>query len=301
MKKVNNVLVIADSADSIEYLASAAAVYGENTTLVYGRARECAKGAAAAYYVGELQDVSFSAVVPQIAKLAADLQPELVLTKNSRNGRLVAGTVAAVLNCHILTDVSELTIDEKVTGVRMVYGGAAFKTEHSCTKSAVICLGDGLVETQELPACENITDLAVNTTGIRFTGKRAKEGKTVNLTAAKKVVCVGRGVASEEVLGTATAFADHIEAVVGCTRPIAEELKWLPRETYIGVSGIMIKPQVYIGIGISGQVQHMVGVNQSGTVFAINKDKNAPIFKQCDYGLIADLEEAIPALTNLLS
>ena len=62
----------------------------------------------------------------------------------------------------------------------------------------------------------------------------------------------------------------------------------------------MVKPQVYLGLGISGQIQHMVGVNQSGTVIAINKDKNAPIFQQCDYGLVADLETALPALKNLL-
>ena len=64
----------------------------------------------------------------------------------------------------------------------------------------------------------------------------------------------------------------------------------MPREAYIGVSGMMLAPKVYLGIGISGQMQHMVGVNRAGTMFAVNKDKNAPMFKQCDYGLVGDLE-----------
>lgn len=74
----------------------------------------------------------------------------------------------------------------------------------------------------------------------------------------------------------------------------------MPRETYIGVSGLMLAPKVYVGVGISGQMQHMVGCNRAATLFAINKDKNAPIFKMCDYGLVGDLNEALPALVAAL-
>jgi electron transfer flavoprotein alpha subunit len=90
-------------------------------------------------------------------------------------------------------------------------------------------------------------------------------------------------------------------AEVGCTRPIAEEEKWLPREVYIGVSGVILAPEVYLGIGLSGQVQHTVGINRAKLIFAINKDKNAPIFKQADYGIVADLYKIVPALTVALS
>lgn len=299
MKK-NNIFVIADNCEDICYLTSVAAMYGDKVSLIYGGRREAAKGADEAFYLGDLQNISFAMLAPQIAKLAAERQPELIITKNSRNGRLAAGIVAAVLGSHILTDVSALTVEEEVSGVRMVYGGAAFKTEKSSVKSTVVCIGDGLAEPAELPVCENIVDLQAPASGIRFTGKRTKEGKTVNLASAKKIVCVGRGVSSEESLEAVSEFAKSIDAEMGCTRPIAEEIKWLPRERYIGVSGLMVKPQVYFGLGISGQIQHMVGVNQSGTVIAINKDKNAPIFQQCDYGLIADVDAAIPALKKLL-
>ena len=74
----------------------------------------------------------------------------------------------------------------------------------------------------------------------------------------------------------------------------------MPSETYIGVSGLMLSPKVYIAAGISGQMQHMVGANRSGVVFAINKDQNAPIFKQCDYGLVGDLKDVLPKITEAL-
>ena len=89
-------------------------------------------------------------------------------------------------------------------------------------------------------------------------------------------------------------LAAKIDAEVGCTRPLTEAVNWMPRETYIGVSGLMLSPEVYVGIGVSGQMQHMVGVNTAKTVIAINKDQHAPIFEQADYGLVGDLKAVLP-------
>ena len=116
MKK-NSILIIADGCEAIDYLASVAAVYGDRVTLIYGGQREAAKGAAVAYYLGDLLKTSFAAFVPQIAKLAAEQQPELIITRNSRNGRLAAGTVAAALNSHILTDISTLTLSLEIWSI----------------------------------------------------------------------------------------------------------------------------------------------------------------------------------------
>ena len=74
----------------------------------------------------------------------------------------------------------------------------------------------------------------------------------------------------------------------------------VPKETYIGVSGLMLAPKVYVAAGISGQMQHMVGCNRATTLFAINKDKNAPVFKQCDFGLVGDVKTVLPALVAAL-
>ncbi|NLF34817.1 MAG: electron transfer flavoprotein subunit alpha/FixB family protein, partial [Clostridiales bacterium] len=152
----------------------------------------------------------------------------------------------------------------------------------------------------ETPAGDMIELLAVPAAGIRFKGRTVKAVQRVNLAAAKKVVSVGRGLGAAEHLSCVNDFAAVIGAEIGCSRPVAEEEKWLPKERYIGISGCMVKPDLYIAAGISGQVQHMVGANQSGTIVAINKDKSAPIFKQCDYGIVGDLRTVLPALTERL-
>ena len=86
---------------------------------------------------------------------------------------------------------------------------------------------------------------------------------------------------------------------MACTRPIAEGEGWMAQSRYLGVSGAVVKPDVYVGLGVSGQVQHTVGMAESQFVVAVNKDKNAPIMRQCDLGLVADLEKALPALAEL--
>ena len=102
----------------------------------------------------------------------------------------------------------------------------------------------------------------------------------------------GRGFAHEEDLELARSLASAVHGELACSRPLAENEKWLPKNTYLGVSGRMVSPKVYFAVGISGQMQHMIGVN---------KDQNAPVFAQADYGLVADLHEALPALVEKLS
>lgn len=127
------------------------------------------------------------------------------------------------------------------------------------------------------------------------------EKSDVNLAAADVVVGAGRGFAEEDQLGLARDLAAKIGAEMAWHPPrLAEGSGWMPTESYIGVSGQMLSPKVYVGIGTSGQMQHMVGVNRAGAIFAVNKDKNAPIFKQCDYGLVGDLNTVLPALSAAL-
>lgn len=87
---------------------------------------------------------------------------------------------------------------------------------------------------------------------------------------------------------------------MGCSRSIAADLKWLPEEHWVGLSGHKVKSKLYIAIGISGQVQHIAGITDVKTIIAINNDPNAPIFKSCDYGIVGDLYEIVPKLTEIL-
>ncbi|MGE5422109.1 MAG: electron transfer flavoprotein subunit alpha/FixB family protein, partial [Ignavibacteriales bacterium] len=113
---------------------------------------------------------------------------------------------------------------------------------------------------------------------------------------AKVLVCVGRGIENESDLELARDLAAALGGEVACTRPLVEELHWLPEDTYIGLSGLQVKPDLYIGIGISGQIQHLTGIRESRVICAVNRDENAPIFKAADYGIVGDLYEVLPKL-----
>ena len=95
-------------------------------------------------------------------------------------------------------------------------------------------------------------------------------------------------------------LARLLHAELACTRPLAEGLGWLPRERYIGISGATLHADLYLGVGVSGQVQHLIGMNATRVVVAINKDSNAPIFAHADYGIAGDLYQIVPALLQAL-
>ncbi len=135
---------------------------------------------------------------------------------------------------------------------------------------------------------------------VKLVSSKPIEKSGVDLGKADVVVAAGRGFAEESELDLARALCEKLGAGLGCSRPLTEGVDWLPTETYVGVSGLMLSPKVYVACGISGQMQHMVGCNRAGTMFAINKDKNAPVFKQCDFGLVGDIKDVLPALTAAL-
>ncbi|NLB18626.1 MAG: electron transfer flavoprotein subunit alpha/FixB family protein [Syntrophomonadaceae bacterium] len=122
----------------------------------------------------------------------------------------------------------------------------------------------------------------------------------VDLTQADKVVCVGMGLDKEEDLQMARDLAEAIGAEIACTRGMAEERHWLPVELYIGISGAVIKPKLYISLGVSGQIQHVFGIRDSQIIVGIDANERAPIFKAADYGIIGDLYEVVPLLTEAL-
>ena len=129
---------------------------------------------------------------------------------------------------------------------------------------------------------------------------KEKEVGGVNLEEAEIIVGVGRGFKSKEDLKLAFELAELLGGQVGCTRPIAADLKWLSEDRWIGISGKRVSPRVYIAIGISGSPQHMSGVQGAKVIVAVNKDKAAPIFKQADYGVVADLYQFVPVLIKKL-
>jgi electron transfer flavoprotein alpha subunit len=121
--------------------------------------------------------------------------------------------------------------------------------------------------------------------------------QTVDLSSANIIVSVGRGIKDKENLPIVEALADALGAELAASRPICDN-GWVPMERQVGSSGQTVSPKVYIAVGISGAIQHLVGMKGSKSVVAINKDENAPIFEVADYGIVGDLFDVIPALTD---
>ena len=124
---------------------------------------------------------------------------------------------------------------------------------------------------------------------------RASE-QTVDLASAPVIVSVGRGIKEKDNLPVVEALAEALGAELGASRPICDN-GWLPMERQVGSSGQTVSPKLYLAVGISGAIQHLVGMKGSKSVIAINKDENAPIFDVADYGIVGDLFEVVPALT----
>ena len=292
---LKSALVVADRAEAIEELCSGAAALAGTVYLAYTGKKENAVNAKTAYWFGD-EGVSFVNCVNDIVALAKDLAVELVICAPSRNGRLAAAVIGASFGVSVLSDCTSLTMEGgQLTAKRMVYGGAAVKTERPGSAVAVACPAEGCFQAAECAPAAEIVD-KTGSGSVKLVEKRSKEVRSKSITAAKNVVGVGRGLSSEDNLPLVQALAKAIEGELGCTRPVAEEYKWLPSELNIGISGVTIKPNLYIACGISGQIQHLVGINDSRVIAAINRDENAPIFSACDIGIVGDVTTVIPEL-----
>ncbi len=242
----------------------------------------------------------FENYAPSIAKAISATPNALVLLAADKRGKAMAAKLGKALNAAVINDVN--TFDEGKSG-HMVYGGLAQGTEKPATDIVVTTVAPGAFEQGELGEGSGETvalDFIEPAHPITLREKRKLKASSVNIGKARRVVGVGRGFAKKEDLALARALADAIGAELACSRPIAEGEHWLERERYVGVSGVAIKPEVYFTLGISGQIQHMVGARDSRTIIVVNKDKNAPIFKFADYGIIGDLYKILPALKKAL-
>ena len=235
-----------------------------------------------------------------VAELLRARGAKLILLDAGAQSRLLAGQVAAQLGVSPVT-VTGITPGEPLVVTRMAFGGLATASEEISSEIAVLVVSPGVLPASQAAgagAAETVS--ADPSPGLTLVETRAKAGGTVNLAAAKRVVGVGRGFAAEADLELALELSAKLDAELACSRPLAEGVDWMPAERYLGVSGATIKPELYLAIGISGQVQHMVGVNNAKVIVAVNKDKNAAIFSHADFGVVGDLYQVLPELTKNL-
>ncbi len=295
---MKNIVVFANMPENIKELSNGACGLAKNVTLIYTGNREWACNAQTAYYLGDGVKFSVPELLEDIVKIAIDSTADIALCDTTADGHLVASYLAVAMDAAVVSDAMEVSKDnDSLITSRMVYGGSAFKNER--IQRGVVCCSVGTFEgDDELPVGQIIDISPVESEKISLVEKQEKQASTVNLAAAKKLIVVGRGIGDEEGMALVRKLAEAVGAEIGCTRPVVEELQLMPRETYIGVSGLMVSPDLLISIGVSGQVQHTVGTGQSGVIVAINKDKNAPIFQGCDYGIVGDFKVVLPDLIS---
>ena len=236
---------------------------------------------------------------PAIAQLLIKEEAELFAVGATARGRDIAARVAGYLNCGMVSDVTAISLqDGQFVTESMKYGGAVQHTE-AIAGLGVVTIPAGKFEsvsgTAAIVPLEVKADQRVS---LLETAPLVKQG--ADLSCAENVVCVGMALDKEADMQLARDLAAVIGAEIGCTRGIAEERHWLPVEQYIGISGAVIKPKLYISMGVSGQVQHVFGIRDAQLIVAVDTNEKAPIFRAADYGIVGDLYEVIPLLTEAL-
>jgi len=227
---------------------------------------------------------------------------DILLIGSTRRGKELAPRIAQRLSAGCITDAIGISLKgSDLVAERYVLGGNTIASESIKTGKKVISVMPRAFKTGEKQTRSGEVariNLNLDASKIKVLERKPKSGHTANLEEARTLVCVGRGLRQKEDLAIFEKFAGSINAELGCTRPIAYDLKWLPEEREVGLSGKKCKPDLCMVFGISGQIQHTVGIRDSKIIVAVNKDKNAPIFKISDYGIIGDIFEIAPKLVE---
>ncbi len=304
-----SVLVVADHDNSALKPATlntvtAAAQLGDVAVLVAGEgcrsvAEEAAKVAGVSKVL--LADSPLYAhplaenLTPLVVGLAGDYSHLLAPAMTS--GKNLMPRVAALLDVAMLSDISG--IENENTYVRPVYAGNAMATVESSDAVKVVTVrGTAFEAAAAEGGSATIEDVAAaEDTGLSsFVGQELTKSERPELTSASVVVSGGRGMGSGENFHLVESVADKLGAAVGASRA-AVDAGYVPNDYQVGPTGKVVAPELYIAVGISGAIQHLAGMKDSKVIVAINKDEEAPIFQVADYGLVADLFQALPELT----
>ncbi len=311
-KILPTVFVYADNTDNLVDLLALGRQWGESVQLLFtGDAAQVNAltnlGIDVIHHYLPQPDVTIEDFAPSFAHTIQSVASKaLILMPPTKRCKALSARLGARLHAGVINEALQLQAENDTLYVtHQLYGGLAHARVclHSAyavvTPLASACMAD------TPPSSTNTVvkqaEFIAPARPITLISRKAKASSVVDLGKAKHVVGVGRGFAKQEDLALAQALATAIGAEVACSRPIAEGEGWMEHERYVGVSGVTLTADVYVAVGISGQIQHMVGVNGVKTIVAINKDKNAPIFGAADYGLVGDIYKVLPALTKKMA
>jgi electron transfer flavoprotein alpha subunit len=309
------VLVLVDAVDGTVKkatfeLLSAARQLGEPAAVVVGAPgsaaglkEQLAEYGAAKVYVAEGDDIAGYSVAPKAEALAAVAQqaaPAAVLVSSTAENKEIAARLALKLGSGLLYDAVGFDGDGNVT--QQIFG-ASITVSAKVTKGAPVITvrpnsfapepAAGAAE--EVPVPVSVSDAAKGAKVLESVVE--EKGSRPQLSDASVVVSGGRGIGNAENFAIIEKLADSLGAAVGASRAVVDA-GWVPHSMQVGQTGVTVSPQLYIAVGISGAIQHRAGMQTSKTIVAINKDPEAPIFELADFGVVGDLFQVAPQLTD---
>ena len=247
----------------------------------------------------KLDDFQPTLIAEAMQKAAADNNSSIIIFSHDLSGKSIAPILAAKMNAGIVTGAVDLPqTDGDFIVKKAVFSGKAYAHVKINTATKIISLTPNALEKKEFNKSASIESKSYELADSRLKVKEQKIQSTdLPLTEAELVVSAGRGLKGPENWGMIEELAKALGAATACSRPVSD-MDWRPHHEHVGQTGVAIRPNLYIAIGISGAIQHLAGVNQSKVIVAINTDPEAPFFKAADYGIVGDAFEVVPKLVE---
>ena len=250
---------------------------------------------------GHLNDFDSQNYSAAIHEVASNLGAKVVIVSHSSTGRSLVGRLAAKFDAAVVSGANSLPdVNGGFVVSKNVFSGKGKAHFAMTTDVKVISLMGNSLQPEVLGAEVNVEDMevAAGSGRVKVLERKTVSG-TVPLPEAELVVSAGRGMGAPDQWGIIEDLANSLGATTACSRPVADT-GWRPHHEHVGQTGVAIRPNLYIAIGISGAIQHLAGVSSSKTIVVINKDAEAPFFKNADYGVVADLFDVVPKLTEAI-
>lgn len=239
-------------------------------------------------------DATFSKA---IADAAEANNAEMVVVSNTYSGKAVAPRVAVRLNASLISGaIDNVDTSNGLSVKKSVFSGKAIAVVKLNSEKSVIALTPNSIDLEEHNKSgeETNSSISLGASATEIISTDMAAGK-IPLTEAELVVSGGRGLKGPENWGMIEELADILGAATACSKPVSD-MDWRPHSEHVGQTGITIKPNLYIAVGISGAIQHLAGVSSSKVIVVINKDPEAPFFKAADYGIVGDAFEVLPKI-----
>jgi electron transfer flavoprotein alpha subunit len=293
-------------------LLTLARQFGEPSAVWLGSGAEggrerLAEFGAAKVYVAEGSDFTDGVVASAAEVLAALVErtsPAAVLMAATGEGKEVAGRLAVKTSSGVITDAVGLAPGDGggLVAEQSIFGGAIVVQSRVRTGTPIVAVRPNSVAAEPAPAAAAIepagAELSDAAKAVRITERVvAERGERPELTEAAIVVSGGRGVGNAENFALIEKLADSLGAAVGASRA-ATDAGWYPHQFQVGQTGKTVSPQLYLAVGISGAIQHRAGMQTAKTIMVVNKDPEAPIFELADFGVVGDLFQVVPQLTE---